>query len=139
MAKLSELIDFSPGIFAKGKDCDLDLDIPFTEQVNHLDEDMFQVEYPNQYCIDLGWYKFSTNFPFDTYSDEEFDRLAEKMDDLLILEDQWDVFHGVLRIYVIEDCDWENPLLKLEATDAPALLNNMIQAVELVKDRLKQS
>lgn len=34
----------------------IDFNVPYSEQVEELSEDLIQIEYENGYLIDLGWY-----------------------------------------------------------------------------------
>lgn len=48
-------IDFSPGVI-KYNDFDINPKEPFNEDDEGLKEDMFQIEYPFDYVLDIGWY-----------------------------------------------------------------------------------
>ena len=54
-------LDFTPGkIVFWGLDINLDMSID--NDNTFLDEDMLQVEYPNELLIDAGWYEGSKSF-----------------------------------------------------------------------------
>lgn len=57
--------------------------ITYLETSDYLKEDLLQVSYPENYIIDVGWYPDS--------------------------EDE----NGLFIIFVIEEYDWEKPILKL--------------------------
>lgn len=46
---------FYPGI-VKYNSFNIDFDKPLTSQTNELNEDLIQVEYKNNYILDIGWY-----------------------------------------------------------------------------------
>lgn len=48
-------IDFKSGIVSYD-DFDVDPLVPYEKQLTSLDEDMLQVEYPQGYVLDIGWY-----------------------------------------------------------------------------------
>ena len=51
-----ENIDFGKGVSKKYIDFDVNKDIPLEEQIDLLKEDLLQVNYDNNYLIDVGWY-----------------------------------------------------------------------------------
>lgn len=54
-AKLTDLIDFSPGRVVY-EEFTLDDEQTWGEQIDKLNEDLLQVEYPGDILLDLGWY-----------------------------------------------------------------------------------
>ena len=51
--------DLYPGNIAFS-DLELDIDIPFEQQIDALKEDMLQVIFPFNLILDLGWYSIDT-------------------------------------------------------------------------------
>ncbi|MDQ0060021.1 hypothetical protein [Paenibacillus harenae] len=71
-----------------------------------LSEDMFQVEYPNGYLIDVGWYgKFLT-------------------------------LNGVFIIYILKDTKWDKPVFKEEYRSVAELYEGMKSAIERINQSL---
>lgn len=50
-----EKLDFGRGVITYN-DFHIETELSFKEEDDLLKEDMFQVEYPNNYVIDVGWY-----------------------------------------------------------------------------------
>jgi hypothetical protein len=53
--KLSDVMDFSPGRIVY-EEFMLDDEQAWGEQIDSLNEDLLQVEYPGDVLLDLGWY-----------------------------------------------------------------------------------
>lgn len=61
---LFEDIRFEPNVSVYNE-LDLNPDISINEQIHNLKEDLYQVEYPNGYIIDIGFYpEFKLNGRF---------------------------------------------------------------------------
>ena len=74
--------------------------------LKYLSEDMLQVEYPNSYILDVGWYgKFQT-------------------------------LNGVFIIQIIKDTDWEKPILIEEYKSVTELYEGMKIAIDRIKKLL---
>lgn len=48
-------IDFTPGVVVYN-DIELKMDVPLKEQVEHLKEDLLQVNFRDSFLLDVGWY-----------------------------------------------------------------------------------
>lgn len=86
-----ENFDFSPGKVTYN-DFNLDPNLPLDEDNDGLKEDMFQVVYPQNYAIDVGWYSGVQQFI----------------------------------VYLIKDCNWEEPIEKIMCTN----LNELEEGIE---------
>ncbi|MDQ2088142.1 hypothetical protein RBH29_17085 [Herbivorax sp. ANBcel31] len=68
-----ENLDFTPGKVVYN-DFDINHEIPLSEQIYSLKEDLFQVNYNNKYVIDIGWYpEFKTIGEFNIVIIKDFD------------------------------------------------------------------
>lgn len=94
-----EKFSFSPGTITYN-DFDIDPRLPINEDNDALKEDMFQVEYPNNYIIDVGWYSGVKKFI----------------------------------IYIIKDCNWEEPIFKKLYINLKDLEMGMEECTRLVKE-----
>jgi hypothetical protein len=96
-------LDFSPGIVVFD-DFNLNVDLPLDEDNDDLKEDMFQVEYPNDYIIDLGWYSGIKQFI----------------------------------VYIIKDCNWEEPIEKIKCQTIEGLDNYVQLCIDKVRELLSK-
>ncbi|WP_308640933.1 hypothetical protein [Paenibacillus nuruki] len=89
--------------FRSGKivfnDFDLNSAVPLNEQIWSLKEDILQVEYSNEYILDVGWV-------------HDFD--AEK---------------GCFKLVIIKQEDWLNPIFVWKTKSVRQLYNYMNEAV----------
>lgn len=66
-------IDFTPGRVTLN-DMDLNPDIPLLDQIDDLKEDLIQVNYNDEFIVDVGWYpEFDENGYFKIFVIEGFD------------------------------------------------------------------
>jgi hypothetical protein len=74
--------------------------------IKFLSEDMLQVEYPNSYLIDVGWYgRYST-------------------------------LNGVFIIRIIKNSEWDNPVFKDEYRSVTELYEGMKIAINKINQLL---
>lgn len=53
--KISQIVDFSPGRIVY-ENFSIEQDQEWIDQLDKLDEDLLQVEFPDDVILDLGWY-----------------------------------------------------------------------------------
>lgn len=94
-----EKIDFSPGVISYN-DFNIDPNVPFDEENDSLKEDMFQVEDPYNYTIDMGWYSGVKKFI----------------------------------LFIIKDCNWEEPIFKGMYTNLKDLETGLKESVQKVRE-----
>ncbi|MFS1512525.1 hypothetical protein VQL36_08825 [Chengkuizengella sp. SCS-71B] len=96
--------------FKNGKivynDFQIDPLLSFEKQADNLKEDMFQVEFLNNYTIDIGWYPCTTDI------------------------------NGNFIIYIIKEYNWEEPLLKASCRTIEELKQHLIKCVNIVESQL---
>lgn len=85
-----EKFDFTPGVIINNSFGDIN-NMQLNNDNDDLQEDMLQVEYPNDYLIDAGWYGGIDKFI----------------------------------IFLIKDCDWDNPIIKEICVDWDELEKKM--------------
>lgn len=72
-------LDFSPGKITLN-DLKLDKGIPLKNQMDVLKEDLLQVNYNDEYIIDVGWYpEFDEKGSFKVHVIEDFDWSSPKI------------------------------------------------------------
>lgn len=65
-------LDLSPGKVVYD-DFDINSELPLSEQIYSLKEDLFQLNYNDKYIIDIGWYpEFDVNGTFSIVLIEDF-------------------------------------------------------------------
>ncbi|WP_020616487.1 hypothetical protein [Paenibacillus daejeonensis] len=95
-----EAYDFEPGVVTYNP---YKLSPEDMTDIKFLTEDMLQVEYPNGYIIDVGWYG------------ESF------------------TLKGVFHILIIKDFKWEKPVFREEFRSVSELYEGMHLAIERVQ------
>lgn len=100
-----ENFDFNPGIVKYNP---YKLSPDDMTDIKWLSEDMLQVEYPNNYILDVGWYGKSFTL------------------------------NGVFIIYIIKNFKWESPVFKQEYKSVIELYGGMEIAINRVKQLLNQ-
>ncbi|WP_336771467.1 hypothetical protein [Paenibacillus sp. MMO-58] len=100
-----ENFDFRPGVV---KFNSYKLSPEDMTDIKWLSEDMFMVEYPNGYLVDVGWYgRFST-------------------------------LDGVFIVYIIKNTEWSNPVFKEEYRSVTELYEGMKKVVHKVNQLIKE-
>ena len=100
-----EQYDFNPGIVKYNP---YKLSPEDMTDIKWLSEDMLQVEFPNNYLLDMGWYGKSFTL------------------------------HGVFIIYIIKDFRWDNPIYKEEYRSVTELYEGMKLAIKRAKQLISQ-
>ena len=95
-----EAYDFKPGVVTYNP---YKLSPEDITDISFLTEDMLQVEYPNGYLIDVGWYG------------ESF------------------TLKGVFIIHTIKDFEWDKPVFRDEYRSVSELYEGMHLAIERVR------
>lgn len=103
---LNDHLDFRSGKIVFN-DFYLNSDVPLDEQIWSLKEDILQVEYSNEYILDVGWV-------------HDFD--AEK---------------GYFKLVIIQQGDWLNPIFIWKTKSVRQLYNYMNKAVSKLEILVK--
>lgn len=104
MRNIFEYYDFYPGVVRYNP---YRLSPDDMTDIKWLNEDMLQVEYPENYLIDVGWYGSS------------------------------ETLKGVFKICIIKDCNWDKPIFQQEYRSVSELYMGMEEAIHQVRTILK--
>lgn len=104
---LLNTIDFQDGKITYNS-CDIRIDIPLSMQLNELNEDILQVEYNNNFLLDVGWRPYFNS------------------------EDSQNLDNGRFIVSVIHYQDWESPVKLYEPRTIEDLKSSIISAIEFI-------
>lgn len=96
-------IDFSPGRVTHN-DFNIRIWSNFDVEDDSLKEDMFKVNYPKNYILDIGWYSGINKFI----------------------------------VYIVKDCDWDNPIQKIKCNDLKELINSVKKSADYLRSVLEE-
>ena len=93
-----EKIDFSPGVI-KHDDFEIDIRAPLNEEDDALKEDMFQVEYPFDYVLDVGWYSGVNQFIIYVIKSCNWDKpiVEKRCKDISVLEVAVEEYNNLIK------------------------------------------